>query len=574
MLLVTALLAVTVAPRPFPEERLLLDRRLETLRRILPDGPNPVSDAAVVKELAESAKLSSIEALARPPVDASTPSAAVVVDLTAVAPYVQIERFIRLVALSPRLIDVESLVLSSTPERAIKATAVLHLPYRPAKAPLPPAPEGTRRRISGASRAQADAYLRDAALAVAKTETIAALRRNRRNPRLFLAELAAVVDDRPVVLNQASVGDDFVVRGLAVGEGPVRALQSRFERGFFRMSEFIMARQAACLRFEARGRSPVVGPDAELPLPTDDPFEQDDLPCRIDRDAVRTVVIKGASRPGQGPLSLRLRDVDLTDVFSILHGLTSQGFLVDGDVVGRVSVELNRTTLEEALASIAKAADLSLSGSGSVRRVSLAKNAPRETKKRSGRGKPAPSPSPSPSPSDAPSSSVSASFTIKRGEVRDILAAMTDLDPALASLGPPGFLGRVSLWVKDVPLVELRSSVLAAAGLTERVEEDRRVLVKADESGSEDDLVPVAGAASDRQLLLKAQDLTIDEFDLAGLASTGSGWVAYAYSPTGALHTYKPGETLWDGTFTDIQSTDVTLETDEGPVRLPLGRLP
>jgi hypothetical protein len=569
MFLASALLVAAVAPRPFADERLLLDRRLETLRRILPDGPNPVSDAAVVKELADNATLSSVAALARPPADSSAARADVVVDLEAVAPYAEIERFVRLVALSPRLIDVESLVLAATPERAIKVTAVLRLPYRPAKAPLPPPPEGTRARTSGAPRAQADAYARDMALAVAKTETIAVLRRTRRNPRLFLAELAAVVRDRPVVLNQASVGDDFVVRGLAVGEGPIRALQSRFERGFFRISEFLMARQAACLRFEARGTSPVAGPDAELPLPTDDPFEQDDLACRIDRDAVRTVVIKGASRsPGEGPLSLRLRDMDLTDVFSVLQGLTGQGFLVDGDVTGRVSVELNRTTIEGALATIAKAADLRVSGPGLIRRVYLSRNAPREPKRGAGKGKPSPAPPPEvPASNGAP-----ATFTVKRGEIRDILAAMTDADPSLASLGPPGFLGRVSVWARDTPLDVLRRAVLAAAGLTERVEEDRRILEKA--GGSDESLVPVAGAPPDAQLVLRAQDLTVQEFDLAGLSSAGNGWVAYAYSSTGALHTYHVGDPLWDGAVKDIQSTDVELETDEGPLRVGLGPLP
>jgi len=571
MFLSAFLLAAAVAPRPFLEERQLLDRRLETLRRILPDGPNPVSDAAVIKDLADGAKLSAVEALARPPVEANGAKADVVVDLSAMAPYAEVERFIRQVALSPRLIDVESLALSATPERVVKVTAVLRLPYRPSKAPLPAAPEGTRGRISGAARSQADAYVRDMALAAAKSETIATLRRTRRNPRLFLAELAAIVRDRPVVLNHASVGDDFVVRGLTVGEGSVRALQSRFERGFFRISDFVMARQAACLRFEVRGTSPVVGPDAELPLPTDDPFEQDDVPCRIDRDAVRTVIVKGATRtPGQGPLSLRLRDVDLTDVFAILHGLTSQAFLVDGDVVGRVSVELNRTTVEEALAAIAKATDLRVSEAGLVRRVSLSKNAPPavEAKRGGAKGKPAPSPAPSP----AEAGGAPATFTVKRADVRDILAAMTEADAGLASLGPPGFLGRVSLWAKDVPLYALRKEVLAAAGLTERLEEDRRILSKP--GSTEESPAPIAAAQPDPQLVLRAQDLTIQELDLAGLASSGGDWNAYAYSPTGALQTYAAGSRLWDGTVKEVQSTDVTLETDEGLLSLSLGALP
>jgi hypothetical protein len=211
------------------------------------------------------------------------------------------------------------------------------------------------------------------------------------------------------------------------------------------------------------------------------------------------VVVKGATRsPGQGPLSLRLRDVDLADVFSILHGLTSQAFLVDGDVVGRISVELNRVTLEDALAAIAKGADLRVSEPGLVRRISLAKNAPPPAAAKHGgtKGKPSPSPSPlPPAVSGAP-----ATFTVKRADVRDVLAAMTEADPSLASLGPPGFLGRASLWAKNIPLEVLRREVLAAANLTERIEEDRRVLRKP--GSAEESLAPVAGAQPDPQLIL------------------------------------------------------------------------
>ena len=36
--------------------------------------------------------------------------------------------------------------------------------------------------------------------------------------------------------------------------------------------------------------------------------------------------------PGKGPISLRLRDMDVADVFQVLHLLTSQAFIVDEDV--------------------------------------------------------------------------------------------------------------------------------------------------------------------------------------------------------------------------------------------------
>jgi hypothetical protein len=543
------LLVAATPPRPFSDERHLLDRRLEALRRILPDGPTPVADTALVKEMAEAAKLTSVEASPRPPVESGA-KGDVAVDLQAVGRFAEAERFFRQVALSPRLLDVEALALTATPEDTVKLTALIHLPYRPAKAPLAATPEGTRARVAGVPKPQADVYIRDQALALAKSEAIAALRRTRRNPRLFLSELAAISRDRPVTFTYANLGDEFLVRGLTVGEGPVRALESRFERGLFRVAEFLMQRRGSCVQFEVRGRSPVAGPDAELPLPADDPFIQDDAPCRIDRDANRGPQVKGpnAKVPGKGPLSLRLRDLDWTDVFRVLHLLTGQGFLVDGDVAGRVSLDLSGVTLEEVLTALQKSG-LRISEPGPLRRVAL------------GRG-------PLQWKAASTGSAPTANFLLKRVDVREVLAVMTDLDPTLAALGPEGSLGRVSLWVKDLSVADLRSALLDVAGLSERFEEGRRLLERKPQG--EAALVPVAAASPERRLGLRPQDLTVMEFELAGVASSPEGWLAFAYSPAGTLNAYRANDRIADGIVKTVESTDVVLETDEGSLRVLL----
>jgi len=541
-----ALLAVVQPARPFNEERLLLDRRLETLRRILPDGPNPAADVALVRGMAEGAKLGRVALAARPPAESGT-RGEVAVEVAAFGRFADVDRFFRQVALSARLIDVDSLTLSATTEDVIQLSAVVRLPFRPPKAPLPAPPEG-RSRPTGVPRPTLDAYYRDQALALAKSDTVAQLRRTRRNPRLFLSELAAICRDRPVVLNFASLGEEFLVRGQAVGEGPVRALASRFERGFFRVAEFLVARQGACHRFEVRGRSPVAGTEAELPLPSEDPFEQDDAPCRVERDPPRAVAVKGPNQntPGKGPLTLRLRDVDFADVFRVLHLLTAQGFLVDGEVAGRVSLDLSRLALDQVLLAIEKSG-VDVADSGPVRRVSSSRVASHESP-----------------PGGAPT----ASFALKRVEVRELLAVMTDMEPGLAALGPAGSLGRVSLWARDVPVLDLRAAMLEAVGLHERIEEGRRILER--KPGSEEALAPVAGTSPERRLALGPEDLAVMEFDLAGVASGGDGWIAFAYSPTGTLNAYRPGDRLADGIVKSVESTDVVIETDEGPVRFAI----
>ena len=475
-------------------------------------------------------------------------------DVVGFGRFVEVDRFFRAVALSPRLLDVETLTLTATPEDVVKMTAVVRAPYRPLRAPLPAPPDTPRGRPTGVARPVVDAYYRDQSIALAKSEAIAALRRTRRNPRLFLSELAAITRDRPVVLGFASAGEDFVVRGLGVGEGPMRALESRFEKGFFRVTEFLMARQGGCHRFEAKGRVPVAGSEAELPLPAEDPFEQDDAPCRVDRDALRPILVKGPAptkTPGQGPLTVRLRDVDFADVFRVVHLLTGIGFLVDGDVTGRVSLDLNKVTLAEVFSSLERSG-VDVQDSGTVRRVSATKLAASRV--------------------PAPGGTPTASFALKRTEVREILAVMTDMDPALAALGPPGVLGRVSLWAKDVPVLDLRASILEATGLVERIEEGRRLLSR--NTGADEVLQPVAGSATERRLVLGPQELALMEFELSGVASTGDGWIAFAYSPTGSLDAYKAGDPLADAVVKSVDSTDAVLDTDEGPVRFTIPPLP
>jgi hypothetical protein len=546
-----ALRAVPPA-RPFAEERLLLDRRLETLRRILPDGPSPAADVLAVRDMAEGARLARVAAQARPPVESGS-QGEVVLDVAAVGGYDEIFRFFERVALSPRLVDVESLALTATSEGVVQLAAVLRFPYWPARAPLPAPPESPRGRPSGVPRPTLDAFLRDQALAFAKSDAVASRRRARRSPRLFLSEVAAVARERPVVLGYASLGEEFTLRGLGVGEGPLRAFERRLERGFLRVTEFLQAKQGACHRFEARGRSPVAGPDVELPLPAEDPFEQDPAPCRVDRDAGRSFAVRGraptAKDPGRGPLTLRLRDVDFADVFQVLAAVGAGGYVVQEGVAGRVSVEVTRATLDETLTAIRKATEAEVTGSGPVRVV---------TPGRSAGGADA-----------AAAGGPPATFALKRADVRDVLAGMSEVEASLAALGPAGFLGRASVWTRGQPLLAVRAAVLEAAQLTERVEEDRRVVER--RTGASDAPSPVARAGPEPRLVLRPEELTVSEFLLAGVASGGGeGFVAFAYAPTGQLHPYRPGDRLADGVVRAVESTDVLLDTDEGPLRIPL----
>ena len=535
--------------RSFEDERHLQRRRLETLRRILPDGRRAEADLALVHRLADEAALEQVTLSERPDdgSDVTREVGHVAIEIQAQASYQQLERFFSQVALHHRLVDVERLSLQSTPDRDVHLSAQLRLPYRPEGTALPAPPQGLERVLNGVPTAQTAAFQRHEALALAKSNSIAHLRRNQRNPRLFLAELAAITRERPVVLTFAELEEEFLVRGHAVGEGPVRALEARFERGFFRISDFLMARRGSCHVFEARGTSPVVGPDAELPLPAEDPFEQDPEPCVVDRDLPGLRKLRAGKPNGTGALTLRLRNVDLADVFGILQQATGQGFVVNGNVRGRVSVDFQKLTLEEALDALAPAG-IEIGGPGPIRLVG---------KRGEGVSK---------ALQPVASGSPCVSFKLKRADVRQLLTLMTEIDPRYASVGPQGSLGEVSVWVSRGELDLVRASMLAVAGLEERYEGDSRTIVRM--SGPEEALVPVETEAPPGRLVLTPNDLTVLEFNLAGVAAWADNWSALAYSPTGALFSYRVGDSLSDAVVEAVAATDVLLLSGDTPHRL------
>ena len=148
-------------------------------------------------------------------------------------------------------------------------------------------------------------------------------------------------------------------------------------------------------------------------------------------------------------------------------------------------------------------------------------------------------------------------FALKRAPVSDVLAVLGDADPGLPP--PPRAVGgRLSLWATEARVSDVRAAVMLAA---------RR---EGSPSGDSDPPPAAAAPPPERRLLVRADELSLSEFQLSGVASAGEGWIAFAYAPTGALNAYRRGDRLADGTTSEVNSTDVLIATEEGPLRVPL----
>ena len=536
--------------RPYGEERQLLDRHLAQLARALPDAPTPNEDTALLKQVASEAGLRNIEI--GPPTITETgvlgQSRRMVI---ATSTYPDADRFFRALQAAPRLIDVESVVLRAA-DFGVRIEARLRLHHRAARAAVTASldPARSRNRTRGASKEEAARFARDEQIALDKAIALDSLRRGHTSARMFLAETGSAFRDAAAALTFGSLDGDtgrFNLRGVVAGMGAADALERRLEGGFFRLREFSRAQKEGCYEFEVVGESFRAGPEAALPLPVEEPFRPTEPFCRQDRDVV-TPGAPGttlrASDSEQGGFSLRAVDADLADVAAMIEALSRESFVVAEDVRGRVNVDFGGASLDDVI----KALPVQVERLGSVRLLRS-------------------STAPALSVPDAGEMPPAGRFSLraKRARGEDVLAAITEAEPAYVALGPSG-LAKLSVFAREAPINDVRRAVLLALGLEETREENARILKP---RGSGGEAGPIAATAAAR-IIFRARDLTVEEMALAGIGSSAGELVAFVYAPLGEIVALRLGDTLADGVIAGLDATSVQIDTAEGPVRISL----
>lgn len=355
VLLLLAFAAPAEAGEPTPQE--LLAAKLETLRRILPDGPEVGSGLDGLRRAIERAALTNsfrlegmstvaqMEVLAKDvgyvPVDVSAvlrPSA----ELDPKAVGSALAGLVESLSRSPRLLLVDRLAFEAQPDGTLRFSARISRGFRPT-APL----------------------LEGAELLSAKVATIEREKLKAVWPHWRLRALSGE-QSPPIYLTSLTLeGSGFDARGVAPWPAQVRDWAPLSRVGITSME---WQQPDACQHFAVRATFPEP-PDGSPGAAWGPPIlvgRAVDERCRMpEASALRLPTIRAS---GQGPLMLRGRDIDLADAVLLLGRMAGQDLVVDGDVAGRLDVELRGMTLETALAAL-EPLGFSLSPPGRPRRV-------------------------------------------------------------------------------------------------------------------------------------------------------------------------------------------------------------
>jgi hypothetical protein len=548
----------------FDDERRELDRRIEVLARVLPDAFDPARAEDDVRVLARQAGIEDLgvrpwsgasrlrEADGQPgPVEVHR------LEVSGRDRHQKVHEFLDRALHQARLVDVEALRLTAAAEDTVRFKARLGLPSFTGPTGAGESDETVRR--ADIPVAEREAFLRDTQLVRVKAGVVDRLRDRRSRALQAVAAVTREARDDALALTEVRFDGTLALEGVVAGRAARAGLQATLERAGLTVDQLWSEPFGNCRRFQANVR-PAPAEGAAEGVEDNGLFDdQTAQACGLEPGPGAAPGSRQAvAGRGAGPLTLRLRDVEWVDVFFALHDLTGQGYVVDADVAGRVNVDLEGVTPEQALA----AAGLAVEPPGPLRRVSRSSPA---------RFRP---------PSTTAYTGEPVSFSLKDADLRDVLALFGEVS-GLKILGQRGLAGRVHLFARDLPWDRVFEGVLSSAGLTHVVRDD--TLVIGSEPAVEAYRPPVSGAArpdgfeplalrpSRRIWTPRLPQHAAGDFEVAGLGRSGGAWRAYAYGPANRPLSVEAGQTLFEGRVSAVGPEGITVLTDAwGPVDVPL----
>lgn len=538
MIAIAALLAAAASARPLDDTTSLeklqkeyfeVEMTMERFKRVIPEGFDGSAERKAIEQLAARAKLSANQVVVVPGAERLTledgrpaPIEINRLEISGRDSYEAIHFFLSMVRLRPRLTGIESLQLDAAPGESVRYA--VRLMY-PTWAGTPPERETSRDMATVLrQRIVANRAILDRIVALVKRmEDASAVDR--------LAVFSKAAEAHAIVLTTARVDQGLSMQGLLFGAAARSALAASLETAGLRGSRIEWSAAGACQAFSISARSER-SEETDGFTPASPIFDGDSAAfCRGKPESPAQRIVAGS--PTANAFFLRLRDLELVDVFLVLNDLLPENFLIDGDVKGRVHFDIAEdAAVEDALGALRGAGVVI--GPGPLRRVS--------------RGKPAAQATRSTSPGGTPINVV-----LRNASLSDVLCLLGEVSERQLRMSADQ-QRRISLFMTEVP---------AGAAIDQLLPPPAAAAVNACE------LPDTPGSRLSRHPF-RLEEMGIADVRIAGLARVGETWKAYVSVPPRWVLSLEPGQRLFDGTVKSIGPRGVTFVSDtKGAIEVP-----
>ncbi len=335
----------------------------------------------------------------------------------------------------------------------------------------------------------------------------------------------------------------LTLQGIVLGASAKAAVEGSLREPRFELTRLDWSPAGDCHAFAAAARLTATTPSTGEALPMNMFLGRDAAPC-----AGPPAQATSVAKRGSGPLTIHLRNADVTALFVVLNDLSpADGFVLAPDVAGRVNVDLDGVTVDEALAALS-GAGVAFTTPGPLHRICRTACGEPNVKKlqRKYEGEPL-------------------GLSIAEADIIDILRAFQEVS-GLEMHAPRDLRGNVAVYVTEAPWDAAFEALLAAFGRTYAID-GNRVYIGDRAAALPLDKLVVPTTLSPRSLVERdPKKIAAADFRLAGVGAANGTWTAYGRvlgSPK-LVFAAPAGAQLLDASVATVAAGRVTLRTTDG----------
>ena len=338
------------------------------------------------------------------------------------------------------------------------------------------------------------------------------------------ADFTAQIAEHRVALSSADVAGVITIDGVALGSAARTALEQALVKTKLQPARVTWTDKGKCSAFTIR-TSPEVPSSMGADLPPRREFTSGAAVfdaasaefCQQESGPTRKVVVRRAGSTDES-FFMKIRNVNIVDVFYIFNDLFNENFIIDPDVRGQVDVDVHSDGSPDDVVAGMNSIGVAVAP-GPLRRVSMGKAVPIST---SGTGEPV-------------------TFVFRDANLSDVLCVLQNVTGREIRMSPKQ-QARVAVFAYELP-----SGLLASA------------LTPAAMPGAVD---PCAVTGPPRARLAQVslqrfEDLSVSDVRVAAVANLPEP-KSYAQLPGGALMALERGQKFRDGTVKAISMQGVT----------------